>query len=237
MRYMVMHKVDATMEAGDRPAQTLVDAMGKLIGRAIKAGIFQDGAGLHRSAARVRVTLAGGKRTVERGPYEGGNELVASFAMIVAASMEHAIELASRLAEVAGGGEIEIGPVVEGWDLHGGTRPANAPWRFLLLCKADRAFEAGAAQPAAVRQLLDDWKRDGVLQSSAVLAPSAQGTRSRGTGKRAWIDGPFAESKELVAGFSILAVPSLVEARALADEYGAILGDNEVDVRVIADPA
>jgi hypothetical protein len=44
-------------------------------------------------------------------------------------------------------------------------------------------------------------------------------------------DGPFAESKELIAGFSLLELDSLAEALAWADRYAAILGDNEVDVR------
>jgi hypothetical protein len=236
MRLMVMHKVDAAMEAGEKPDQTLISNMGKLVGRSLKSGVFVDGAGLHRSAARARVTLAGGKASVERGPYAGGNELVASFAMITAASIEHAIELATQLAKAGGAdGEIEVGPVVEGWDLNGSPRPANAPWRFLLLRKADAAFEAGTPTPPAVQAVLDEWKAAGTLQSAAALAPSARGKRYQaGGGKRTWIDGPFAESKELVAGFSIIDVPGWDEAMAWTAEYGAILGNNQVDVRVVA---
>ena len=50
-------------------------------------------------------------------------------------------------------------------------------------------------------------------------------------GKRTWTDGPFAESKELVAGFSILEVPALDDAKRFTEEYAGILGDNEVDAR------
>jgi hypothetical protein len=45
------------------------------------------------------------------------------------------------------------------------------------------------------------------------------------------VDGPFAESKELNAGFSVLDLPSRAEAIAWAERYAAVLGDNEVDVR------
>jgi len=236
MRFMVMHKVDAKMERGERPDDSIIHGMGRYIGQAIKAGVFLDGAGLHPSSTRVRLELDGGTRTVVRGPYAGRDELLASFAMVIAASMDHAIELATELAEAAGDRELEIGPVVEGWDVHGGTRPANAPYRFLLLRKA-RAPEADDVPPRA-RALLDAWQRDGVLQSAGVLAPSAQGARTRVTGgKRAWVDGPFTESKELVAGYSIIDVPSLADAKAWADDYAAILGDNEVDVRVVAEPS
>lgn len=233
MRFMVMHKVDRVMEAGQRPSQEVISGMGKLIGRMLKAGVFLDGAGLHPSAQRARLTIADGNRTVQRGPYDGGNELLASFALITAKSLDHAIELAGRLVE--GDGEVEIGPVVEAWDLNGKARPADAPYRYLLLRKADAAFERGAGLPTTVQAVLDEWQADGTLQSAATLVPSAQGVRYQASGgKRTWIDGPFAESKELVAGFSIIEVPSLAEAKTFTEEYGSILGDNQVDIRVVS---
>jgi hypothetical protein len=234
MRFMVMHKVDASMEAGERPSRRLIEDMGTFIGSQKKAGVFLDGAGLHRSAERVRLTFERGERTVVRGPYQGGNELVAGFAHVVTTSLDHAIELATRLAEAAGDRDIEIGPVVEGWDLTGGTRPANAPYRVLLVRKGDAAFEAGAALPGAARELLAQWKREGVLESEVTLAPSASGARTRASaGKRTWTDGPFAESKEMLAGFSIIEVPGLAEAKAFGEAYGAILTENEIDVRAV----
>lgn len=237
-RYMVMHKVDARMEAGEPPLPGIIENMGRFIGRSIKAGIFKDGAGLHRSAQRARVTLQRGKPTVLRGPYAGQNELVARMALVSlptgTPAIDRAIELATRLAEATGRPEVEVevGPVVEGWDLRGAARPADAPHRFLLLVKGDAASEAGQPWSTGVRALLDEWRRDGVLQSEIELRPTA-GAR-RGTvegGKRRWTDGPFAESKELIAGFSVLEVPGLAEAQRFADEYGEILGDNQVDIR------
>jgi hypothetical protein len=85
-----------------------------------------------------------------------------------------------------------------------------------------------------VDTLLDGWKRDGVLQSATTLAPTKTAVRTNvANGKRQWVDGPFAESKELVAGFSILEVPTLEDARRFTEEYAAILGDNEVDIREV----
>ena len=106
----------------------------------------------------------------------------------------------------------------------------------MLLKKADAASERGAALPTAANQLFDEWKREGILLSQPTsLAPSSKGARFRKTGgRREWIDGPFAESKELVAGFSIIELASLAEAKKWAEAYAAILGDNEVDVRELA---
>jgi len=235
MRFMVMHKVDASMEAGGPPSQEIIQNMGDYVQKGIRSGVFKDGAGLHRSALRTRLVFHGGQRTVTAGPYPGGNELLASFAMIKATSMDHAIEIATRIAGVLGDVEIEIGPVVEPWDLGLIAKPPHAPQRFLLLRKADRAYEAGVAERPALAQILAELDREGVVLSTATLLPSSSGARYRKTaGKRDWTDGPFTESKELVAGFSIIDVPSLADARTWAEAYADILGDNEVDVRRLA---
>jgi hypothetical protein len=232
MRFMVMHKTDPKMEAGGPPPADIIQNMGKYVGDAIRAGVFQDGAGLHPSSRRVRVAFAGGKRTVTQGPYAGGNELLASFVMVHAPSIEGAIEIASQLARVLGDVEIEVGPVVEAWDLGIAPRPEDPLQRFLLLRKADRAFEAGAATSPQLQALLDELTAAGVVLSAATLAPSRRGAR---LGKsRTWTDGPFTEAKELVAGFSIVELPSLADAKRWAEGYAAILGDNEVDIREVA---
>lgn len=238
MKFMVMHKVDAAMEAGAPPPAGVIEEMGRFIQGAIRSGVFKDGAGLHPSARRVRLVVQGGERTVLRGPYAGSNELVASFALIKAASLDQAIAVATRIAGELGDAEIEIGAVVEPWDLGLMEKPLHAPLRFLLLRKADHRFEAGEPPPPGLAALLDELARDGVVLSTATLAPSSAGARYRKVGgKRAWTDGPFAESKELVAGFSVVELASPAEARTWAERYATILGDNEVDVRVVAAPA
>jgi hypothetical protein len=243
MRFIVMHKVDADMESGAPPDQDIIQNMGKLIGDGLVSGTVLDGAGLHRSAKRARLRVSGGEASVTRGPLEGENELVAGFCMIKARSMDDAIGLARRFAEARGDQEIEIGPVVEAWDIGIGAKPPDVTdARYLLLFKADRDDEAGVppspARVAAMDELSEELARAGVLLMSEGLTPSSKGARlARGPkGKRSWVDGPFAESKELVAGFAILDVPSRKEAIAWADQYVAILGDTEVDVREMVEP-
>jgi hypothetical protein len=232
-RFIVMHKVDATMESGQPPDRDLIKDMGRLVGESIKNGTFVDGAGLHRSARRVRLRCKAGTCDVERGPYQGGNELVASMAAIRVESMDEAVEHARRLGTALGDAEIEVGPVVEQWDLAGAPKPAHVQGeQFLLLVKGDAAYERGQAPGPA----FDDLARAGVLTAQHHLAPTSTGKRLAGPGgKRSWTDGPFAESKELIAGFSILEVPTLADAIAWADRYAAILVDCEVDVRQMAD--
>jgi hypothetical protein len=239
MRFMVMHKVDANMEAGNPPDQRIIQDMGALVQGSLKEGTFLNGAGLHRSARRARIKCIGGDCSVANGPYSGDNELVASFVMISAPSLDAAVGHARRLAGALGDCEIEIGPVVEPWDLGLMPKPTGAPERFLLLSKAtdddERASGSAAKHRAAVKKLSDGFANDGAVLAADSLMPSAKASRSAPTssGKRTWVDGPFAESKELIAGFSLLELPSRAEALAWADRYAAILVDCEVDVREV----
>jgi hypothetical protein len=238
MRFIVMHKVDPQMEAGGPPSQHIIESMGKLVQSSLRDGTFLNGAGLHRSARRVRLTSSGEEQV---GPYTGRNELVASFAMISAKSLRAAVGHARKLSSALDDAEIEIGPVVEPWDLGMMEKPANAPERFLLLCKSTAPDEAGdtsAKHAAAVKELSAALGSDGAVLAADCLAPSSRGSRLKLSGEgaaRAWVDGPFAESKELIAGFSLLSLPSKAEALAWADRYAAILTINEVDVRELCD--
>lgn len=227
MKFMAMHKVDASMEANRPPSQKLITEMGALVGEAIAKGVFLDGNGLHRSALRAKVTFQKGKSHVKKGPYKGDNELLDSFAMIEAENLDDAVAIASRFGAALGDGEIEIGPVVEPWDLGMAEKPDGVPNRFLLLVKADKRTEAGE-----VSTLVDQLSKEGVALSGGKLAPSKQGARYT---KGRWIDGPFAESKELIAGYSVLELPTWDDIKRWTERYAAIIGpETEVDVRVVA---
>jgi hypothetical protein len=71
MRFMVMHKVDANMEAGGPPSQEIVRGMGALVQDSLKNKVFITGAGLHRSAKRARLETTRGESRVTKGPYQG----------------------------------------------------------------------------------------------------------------------------------------------------------------------
>lgn len=241
MRYIVMHKLDPGLEAGGPPEQDIIQNMGALVQESVKSGIFKNGAGLHRSALRARVSCVAGECTVTRGPYQGSNELVAALAMVKAKSLEVVIEHVQKLARSLGDCEIEIGPVVEPWDLGLMPKPeGDPPQNFLLLSKATADDEAGAGNrkkhEAAFQRLAASLGKDGAFVTGETLGPSARGSRlpAASKAKRVWVDGPFAESKELISGFSLLELPTRAEALAWADRYAAILGtETEVDVREV----
>ena len=91
--------------------------------------------------------------------------------------------------------------------------------RFMVLVKANRESESGAPPDekilTAMAHFNEELVRAGVMLGGEGLHPSSKGKRIRfANGKQTVIDGPFAETKELVAGYWILQLRSLDEAVA-----------------------
>ena len=134
---------------------------------------------ISKDGARIALDrVGGGERTVTPGPCAGENELRAGYTIARVASLDEAVEWASRFGAIVGDVEIDIRPVTEPWDLGLAPAPADA-------------------------------------------------TTSR-------FD-PFAESRELIAGFVLVEVGSLEDAMRWADVYVDAVGCSEVDVRPLAE--
>jgi hypothetical protein len=89
--------------------------------------------------------------------------------------------------------------------------------RFMVIVKADRNSEAGVLPThdllAEMGKYNEELVKAGVMLAGEGLQPSSKGARIRFNGnKRTVIDGPFAETKELVAGFWLWQVRSKEEA-------------------------
>ena len=89
--------------------------------------------------------------------------------------------------------------------------------RFIVMGMATNESEAGPPPKpeafVAMQKYNEEAVKAGILLAAEGLTPSSKGVRVKVSGtKRTVIDGPFAESKEVVAGFSIIKVNSLEEA-------------------------
>lgn len=109
--------------------------------------------------------------------------------------------------------------------------------RFMVIVKATRDSEAGAMPSeemlAAMAQYNEELVKAGVMLDGAGLKPTSEGARIRFSGdKRTVIDGPFAETKELIAGYWIFQTKSKAEAiewaRRCPNPYGE---DGEIEIR------
>ena len=89
--------------------------------------------------------------------------------------------------------------------------------RFMVIVKASKDSEAGKMPSeellGAMAKFNEEMVKAGIMLDGAGLKPSSQGARIRFSGsKRAVIDGPFAETKELIAGYWIIQVKNKAEA-------------------------
>ena len=109
--------------------------------------------------------------------------------------------------------------------------------RFMIIRKADPQTEAEAMPGQGLVQAMmaynEEMIRAGVMLSGDGLKPSSRGARIKfSKGKPKVTDGPFAESKELVAGFTIIQVASREEALAWVKRWPVEDGDGEVELEL-----
>ncbi len=239
MRFIIMHKTNADWEAGAIPTPQLIAEVGELIGELARAGILRAGEGLRASSLGARLTVSGGVADVAPGPFVGSNELNAGFEIIRAATLDDAVAWAREVGKVLGDAQLDVRPVTESWDIGMGTKPDDVQSsRFMVLRKATAATESGAKLAVNQRQSLDDLRRrapEGHL-GAETLKPSTRGRRCKNSVDGAvFTDGPFTESKELVAGYVIIDVPSLDEAARWCARYIAVVRTGEADVLELED--
>jgi hypothetical protein len=111
--------------------------------------------------------------------------------------------------------------------------------RFMVMVKATKDSEAGVMPSekllAEMGKFNEELAKAGVMLSGEGLQPSSKGARVRFSGaKRTVIDGPFAETKELVAGFWMWQVKSKEEAIEWVKRCpNPFSGESEIEIRQV----
>jgi len=113
--------------------------------------------------------------------------------------------------------------------------------RFMMIVKASKDSEAGKMPSeellSAMGKYNEELMKAGVLVDLTGLHPTSKGARIKFSGgKRAVVDGPFAETKELIAGYWIIQVKSKEEAIEWAKRAPAPFGqhqDGEIEIRQV----
>lgn len=234
MRFMMLVKANKDSEAGILPDEKTLAQMADYTEQLVKAGALLDAERLEPSSKGVRVRYSRGTFTVTDGPFIETKELIAGFCLIQAKSMQEAIEWAKRIPFQDG--EVEIRPLFElsdfpvdpteqpdGWrEKEQQVRdapPALKPgaMRYMAMVMADKDTEAGVLPDEKLLSdmgaFMEEGVKAGVFLSGEGLQPSSKGARVRFSGnKRTVTDGPFVETKELIAGYAMLQFTSKAEA-------------------------
>jgi hypothetical protein len=109
--------------------------------------------------------------------------------------------------------------------------------RYMIIVKANNDTEAGVMPSeeifAAMAEFHEELAKTGVLLDASGLQASSKGWRIKyAGGKRTVTDGPFAEAKELIAGYTLIQVKSPEEALEWSKRFPAPFGDAEGEIEV-----
>jgi len=111
--------------------------------------------------------------------------------------------------------------------------------RFLSIYKtAETGVPPTPEYMATMQRLVEEGMKSGWLIATEGCLPSARGARVRSSGGKLTVtDGPFTETKELIAGFALLEASSKEEAIRLTREFLKVAGDGECELRQIFTPS
>ena len=192
-------------------------------------GVRREGAPLGpvREAAVVRIR--DGEVLVSDGPFAEIKEQIAGYDVVECSSLAEAIEVAAK-HPVARFGAVEVRPFDRGgwWRSADRRGPGDDPEYLMIHCvdetapldPADDCDVPGSAAARAQKAWDDETYARGVKQAGGRLQPaSAARTVRVRDGEVLLTDGPFAETKEQVAGLNVLTCPSLTEAIEIASQH------------------
>jgi hypothetical protein len=115
--------------------------------------------------------------------------------------------------------------------------------RFMIIVKATPESETGALPDPKLLEAMGKYNEElvkaGVMLAGEGLHPSSKGARVKFSGsKRTVVDGPFSETKELVAGFWLFQCRSKEEAIEWVKRCpNPMLSDSEIEIRQVFEPA
>jgi hypothetical protein len=109
--------------------------------------------------------------------------------------------------------------------------------RFMIMVRGNALSESGALPEEKMIEVMaayhEELARAGVLLDASGLKPSSEGARIRySRGRRTVVDGPFAETKELIAGYTLIQVRSREEAMEWARRFPSPFGDEDGEIEI-----
>jgi hypothetical protein len=241
MKYLMIHTVDESTTPNN-PTCDVPEALGAWLDEMLARGVELDGARLHPISDATTVRAPGGKAEVTDGPFAETKEQVAGYDVIDCPDIDAAVAVASAHPTTQVG-SIEIRAFREGMpDPVVPDAPADGKLRYLMLVCADMRRSMERAQVTEVddsppsdddRDEVDDWidsLGERRLYGWALEDPTTAVTVRRVDGAIVTTDGPFAETKEQIAGYDLLECRDLDEALEAAATH-PVAGGGVIELR------
>lgn len=221
MKFVLMIMTDEKAEAALPPGEIDgIVARHMVVSRELRdAGKWVWSQRLRFSNAATTIRIKDGRHVVLDGPFAESKEALGGFYLIEAASTEEAIDWAKKLPlrEV---GAIEVRPARTGATWRGAIKGAQQ-FMVMFVANSDKPMSRDAVFQAidSHYELSLELAAQGKFVSSRALEPSMAATTLRWKdGRHVVSDGPFAETKEFVAGYFVIACDSRDEALRWAEQ-------------------
>lgn len=223
MQYMLIHALDEGADLDEQQAARDQALLATWLEEVVRLGIDLHGSRLRPTADATTVRVRNGELLVSDGPFAETKEQVAGYDVVECLSVEEAIGWAAKHPSAIIGA-IEVRPLL------GSPPPAPLPapkegtMRYVLFVCLGEDFEMGPQDIAEIGPATDAWveEMDGrgvrLFGSQLEGVEKARTVRVKG-GQLLVTDGPFAETKEQIAGFDILECGDLDEALEVAAKH------------------
>jgi hypothetical protein len=182
--------------------------------------------GLHDQEHSTILRFNDGKHSITDGPFAETKEVLAGFDLIDFDSREEAVEWNRSLGFDHEGHVSEIRPVKQAGLIYHGHRPTGNTKFLIQFAFNSRPADPQVSEGVTAEYVAKGFKDESICWAGARLADprEAQTFKARG-GREIVSDGPFANSREVIGGFSILDCGSHDEALAWARRYSYSEGD------------
>ena len=220
MQYMLIHAIDEDIDVDQAQEAKLQASLATWLEEVIGGGVSLHGSRLRPTAAATTIRVRNGEVLVTDGPFAETKEQVVGYDVLDCANLDEAVEWASK-HPTALIGSIEVRA------LDGSSLPAPLPapkdgkTRYMLLVCIGEDFAMGPQDGANMGPATDTWVKKtedkGQRLFGSPLEDVDRARTVRVKGDQVLVtDGPFAETKEQIAGFDILECADLDEALEVA---------------------
>jgi hypothetical protein len=218
MRYMLIYAADPDLDSewGDEHDA----AFSSWVEEAVRSGVALWGSRLRPTADATTIKIRDGELILTDGPYAETKEQVAGYDVVECASLDEAVRWAGRHPH-SWTGAAEVRALPDSAPAVPLPEPGEGKIQYMMLVCADPAADPGEfARDEPAGPWVAEMNDRGVRLYGSELGPPGRARTVRVRQKRAMVtDGPFAETKEQVAGFDVLECADLDEAIEVAGRH------------------
>ena len=219
MRYMLIHTADPDVAAEWDEKENWA-SFSSWVQETVRSGVNLQGGRLRPTADATTIKIRDGELIITDGPYAETKEQIAGYDVLECASLDEAVRWASRHPH-SWLGSVEVRALPDSAPDAPLPEPGEGKVRYMMLVCTDPAVDPREfARIEPVDPWVDEMNGRGIRLYGSELEPPGSARTVRVRDSRAIVtDGPFAETKEQIAGFDVLECADLDEAIEVASRH------------------